>query len=136
MPSVGGHGVIAEREEAVVEQHHPGGTRVGLFGPDLPHHPGQVETWHHIGHDHHVIAEHISHRALAIGQSGELHDHVGVAVLDRPVRQVGVQQRFHRRVGRTGVQLGRCQLPHHVRVTEPVQFDQLAEPSEVQRRQP
>ena len=54
---VGLAGRFAEREETMVEQHHPDRSGIDLIGPRGCHRPGKVEAGHYIGNDDHGITE-------------------------------------------------------------------------------
>ena len=56
-------------------------------------------------------------------------------MIDELVRQEGVQQRFHRRIGRAGIQQVDALIIDHVLVGQLVQFAQLADRLQLHRRQ-
>ncbi len=135
MPAVGLGRGVAEREEAVVQQHHADGPVVGLGRPHLAHQLGEVEPGHDVGDRHHVVAVDVAHDVGAVAHVGEVHDHVGVAVLDRSVRKERMQQGLDRRVRRARIELRRAELAHHVGVAQPIDGCQVADPVEAERRQ-
>ena len=133
-PLVTRAGVGREGEEPVLEEHHP--VRVRLALEHLGGQLRQPEPGHHVWHHHHSIAEGLADQPGAIRLVGERQDRIRVGVVDEGVRQEGVQQRLHRRVGGGGVEEVRAQLVHHLLVGERLQFPQPSQPAQVDRGEP
>ncbi len=102
VPFVALTGVVAEGEEAVLEEDDAYDARVFLVG--LRHGLRQGEAGHDVGQDRDAVAEGVAYPRLAVGLVRHGEHGVGVAVVDEAVGQEGVEERFDRRGRRSGVE--------------------------------
>ena len=124
---------VAEREDAVLVQDQS--FDVGLGVVDVRRHLRQREARHHVGNHAHPSVIEIGADGFAIRLVDEAQDGVGVGVVDKFVRQEGVQQGFDRRVRRRGLEQVFALNAHHVLVGEFGAGAQLAQTVEAHGRQ-
>ena len=118
---------VAEREDAVLVQDQP--FDVGLGVVDIGRHLRQREARHHVGNDAHPSVIEFGADGFAIRLVDQAQDGVGMRVVDKSVRQEGVQQGFDRRVRRRGLEQVFALNAHHVLVGEFGAGAQLAQAS-------
>ncbi len=126
--------ILAEAENAMVEQHHANSARAGLLGEATRAHAGQIEARHHIGHDHHLVAIDLADSLRSALGVGDGDDGVGMGVVDVFVRQGGVEYGFHRGGGRRGPGHVGLQLVDHFRVGQGFQPGQRQQMVQAHRR--
>ena len=73
----------------------------------------QVESRHDVRHHAQLVAVNFLADFFGIRLVGNYQNGVGVRMVDKLVRQKGVQQRFHRRIGRRRVQQVRPLVVDH-----------------------
>ena len=95
---IGLAGIVAEGEDAVLVEDKALDGRVLL--EDLGSSLGQIEARHDVGHEAEGLAEYLAADLLAIVLIDEAEDRGRMGVVDEFVRQEGVQQCLHRRIGR------------------------------------
>ncbi len=81
------------------------------------------------------FGEQFAHQILAMRLIGQRHDRIGMGVVDMPKRQVGVQDRFDRRVRRCRIKQQPALQHHHVVVAERREFDHGLKRSQPDGRQ-
>jgi hypothetical protein len=96
-PVVGLLGIVAEGEDAMLVEDQAFDRRVGI--EDIGRRFRQLEARHDVGHETHLAAEDLLAQRFAVvlvddGQNGGR-----VCVVDKFMRQEGVQQRLDRRIG-------------------------------------
>ncbi len=117
---------LAEAEDAVLQQDQS--LAIGIGGEDLRGLLGQVEARHDVGHERRASAIDLAADLVAVGLVGDREHRVRVGVVDKLVRQEGMQQGLDRWVGRRRIE----QIaPLHV---DHVLVAQLAEPGEFAHR--
>ncbi len=118
----------AEREDAVVHQHHADGVRTRFGRESRGAQPREIEARHHVGDDDDEVAVDLADPRLAVGGVGDRQHRVGVGVVDPLVRQDRVQDRLDRRRRRRRPGQVRRQLVDHRQVG---QRGKLREPLQV-----
>ena len=117
----------------MVEQHHADGAVMGLVWP--PHGDGlrQVEARHHIGDYYDGVSEDLADACLTVDDIRHRDDRVGVAVLNRLVRDVCVQQALDRRSRCDWIEARGREFAHHVGVRQRVEGEKVPQPRQIQR---
>ena len=82
------------------------------------------EARHHVRHDAKAILINLAAEFLAIRLIGEAQHRSRMGVVDIFVRQEGVQQRFHRRIGRHGIDETGALNAHHLLIGQRIPVPQ------------
>ena len=116
---------IAEREDAVLVQDQS--LHIRRVGMDFGCRLRQRETRHDVGYITHALAIDIAADILAIRLVRQAEHRRGMGVVDKFMRQEGMQQGFYRRIRRCGIQQIATLEIYHVLIAERVQRLQPAQ---------
>ncbi len=100
----------------MLHQHEPLDIRTGLEG--FSRGLGERQPGPNIGHDRHTAADHLGAKGGAIGLVDEAQHRDGMRVVDKAVRQEGVQQCLDRDVRRRGIEQRGPRQPYHLGIIE------------------
>ena len=124
--------VIAEGDQAMLEQHDPLDAGIGLM--HIRHGFGKIETGPYVRDDRDVIAEDPANPTLAVRLIGQREHGIGVGVIHAAVRQKCVHECLNRRRRRRRIEQVRANLIDHLRIVECIKAAQAAQIGKVEHR--
>ncbi len=133
-PLIGLAGTFAKGEDAVLQQHQA--LDIWVFLEHLGGFFGELKPGHDVGHEPQPARIKLGATFGGVGLVGEAQHRGRMGMIDKFVRQKGVQQGLDRRVGGAGIDQVRALRANHFRVGQclaPAQFAQRREPN---RREP
>ena len=131
-PIIGAFRILPPCNVAMMQKQQP--LRLGLRLMGLCRASAQLETGPDVIDQRQPVAKQFAHHPGRIGQVGQ-HQHGGcVGVVDETMRQIGVQQRFHRGGRRGGVDQVGAQRVDHVCIADSRQRPQPAQGGQPHRR--
>ena len=125
---------LAEREDAVLVQDEA--DRAGRGGEHPRRLLGEAEAGHDVRHDAHAAVVKLGGALGAVGLVDQAQHRGGVGMIDKALRDEGVQQRLDRRIGRHRVEQVRALRLHHLLIRHGVALEQQTQLGEPHRRQP
>ena len=131
---VGNPRVIAESHQPVLDQDHTLNRRVRLV--EIRDCLGQFETGHYVRQNGNSIPQRLTDETLAIRLIRQRQHRLGVSMVDKAVRQKGVNERLDRRHGSRRVKEIPPELVDHRVVVERVQQPKVSQLAQVHRRHP